>query len=144
MNTCIFLYSQLITEPRRLKQIENRLAASVEVLRKPITAVVDQIHAMKDKLETIEATIQAPPPVVYNAIESSQEVQRLGINEKPIAVEEDARVVDDGMVMTALPVIVSEEKPPSILTQLSREENVGLASVIGVCSIAILAIVGGS
>ena len=144
LNTCIFLYSQLITEPRRLKQIENRLAASVEVLRKPITAVVDQIHAMKDKLETIEATIQAPPPVVYNAIESSQEVQRLGINEKPIAVEEDARVVDDGMVMTALPVIVSEEKPPSILTQLSREENVGLASVIGVCSIAILAIVGGS
>ena len=142
LNTCIFLYSQLITEPRRLKQIENRLAASVEVLRKPITDVVDQIHAMKDKLATIEATVQSPP-VLFNAMDSNQEVERLEEVEEPAPTQYDPTVVGDA-IMIEEPGIASEETSPNILAQLSRKENIGLISVIGVCSVAILAIVGSS
>ena len=125
LNTCIFLYSQLITEPRRLKRMENRLASSVDVLWKPIADISNQMSLLKEKVIAIEENVQS----------SLESVQRAGM--------EDAEV--ESRHPLEEPRVVEESAPTSHAIgfdiQLS-EENLGLMGLLGVCSMAILVLIG--
>jgi hypothetical protein len=93
LNTCIFIYSQVVTEPKRLHKIETKIAHKVDVLLEPLLDIQRKIHTLPARMieadksnakllvDNISTTSESSRAVQHNmpSTDSTLENERMGL-----------------------------------------------------------------